>query len=36
MANFKFDVCSIGTGIMGSTSAAALAGAGKKVALWGR
>lgn len=36
MANFEFDACSIGTGTMGSTSSAALAAAGKRVALWGR
>lgn len=36
MAKFEFDACSIGTGIMGSTSSAALAAAGKRVALWGR
>ena len=36
MAEYEFDACSIGTGIMGSTSSAALAAAGMKVALWGR
>lgn len=36
MKDFRYAACSLGTGVMGSTSSAALAAAGLSVALWGR